>query len=117
LKATLGAYFMGKRFNPYFNGIPFGRVFVFRFEISKVSSFNPYFNGIPFGSIWSTFHSRLFNKVSILILMEYLSEDLETYHRALRKIASFNPYFNGIPFGSTDIIGNIIKGLEFQSLF
>jgi len=39
------------------------------------SGFNPYFNGIPFGSHKSDSTKRITKSVSILILMEYLSED------------------------------------------
>jgi len=38
--------------------------------------------------------------VSILILMEYLSEDVERFVEKEWERRSFNPYFNGIPFGS-----------------
>jgi len=40
-----------------------------------IARFNPYFNGIPFGRVVHVQEMLEFMSVSILILMEYLSEE------------------------------------------
>jgi len=45
-------------------------------------------------------HSKNEKEVSILILMEYLSEVPFLIPSEPSLVLCFNPYFNGIPFGS-----------------
>ncbi len=96
---------MDKRFNPYFIGIHIGS----SREVQQLQVL------LKFQSLfyWNThrkFHSRniiffpIF--VSILILLEYTSEALDSTC-AVKKFASFNPYFIGIHIGRFLALGSI----------
>ena len=103
------------RFNPYYGGCAF-RSQLCWFPEWRINCFNPYSGGCAFRSYIISCCSIYPHFVSILILVDVLSE-VYIQRKTWTTLTSFNPYSGGCAFRRSSVVCLMFDAFSFQSLF